>query len=162
MKLDIRDRTPTSLRDAAVWQSIIAALQHGALQNLLVLEIDGCFAEDGNFQHFINALVGSACSKRLLLLTFESCEINVEGACALADHLGRDAFPRLKELRFIENTRITDVGVVALAEALLKPKQTMLTGLELGGVGMGDVGITALSSLVCQGRFEQLDFLNLS
>lgn len=56
---------------------------------------------------------------------------------------------------------IRDVGVTALADALGKPTQTILTGLDLENVGMGDDGITALSSVVYQGRFEQLEFLFL-
>jgi hypothetical protein len=38
----------------------------------------------------------------------------------------------------------------------------MLTGLDLANVGLGDVGKAALSSLVYQGRFEQLELLNFS
>ena len=75
----------------------------------------------------------------------------------LADHLGRDAFPALVDLRFLENPSITDVGVVAL-----KAPQTFLTDLELCDVGLTDVGMTVVSSLLYQGCFEQLQLLNLS
>ena len=50
---------------------------------------------------------------------------------------------------------------MALADALRKPTQTVLTHLDLINVGTADDGMTALSSLVYQGRFEQLQ-LNLS
>ena len=122
----------------------------------------GCFAGDGNFQHSINALAGSACSKRLLRLFFDKCLIKAEGVCTLADHLGRGAFPALKKLRLEDDPGITDVGVVGLADGLLNPTQTMLTGLDLANVGLGEVGMTALSSLVYQCRFEQLELLNFS
>lgn len=159
--LQSRDFNAT-LRDAAVWHSISEALWHGALQNLLEVEMVGCFAGDGNFQRVIDALAGSACPKRLVRLDFETCDIDAGGVLALADHLGRDAFPTLKGLRFNGNPAITDVGVTALAEALLKPTQTYLTNLELNYVGLGDVGMTALASVVSQGRFEQLEFLEFS
>jgi len=54
------------------------------------------------------------------------------------------------------------VGVVALADALLKAPQTFLTDLELCDVGLTDVGMTVVSSLLYQGCFEQLQLLNLS
>ncbi len=55
-----------------------------------------------------------------------------------------------------------DVGVVALAEALLKAPKTNLTILYLNDVGMGDKGISLLAALVSQGRFEHLEELFLS
>jgi len=42
------------------------------------------------------------------------------------------------------------------AEALLKAPQTRLEYLDLRGVGMGDDGIAALSSLIPQGLFDQV------
>jgi len=142
-KLQIRDYSAT-LRDAAVWQSITEVLRHGALHNLLELEMEYCFAGDGTFQRVIAALAGSACSKRLQRLKFDDCKIEAEGACALADHLGRDAFPTLKYLRISNSPSITDVGVVALADALLKGPQTIITNVYLIIVGMADDGMTAL------------------
>ena len=103
-----------------------------------------CFAGDGTFQRVYAALAGSACSKRLQRLKFDDCKIEAEGACALADHLGRDAFPTLKYLRISNSPSITDVGVVALADALLKGPQTIITNVYLIIVGMADDGMTAL------------------
>ena len=160
-RLQIRDFC-ARLHDAAVWHSISEALRHGALCNLLELEMEFCFGGDGNFQRVIHALAGSACSKRLLSLTFDDCGIDAGGVLVLADHLGRDAFPALKELRITNSPRITDVGVVALAEALRKPTQTMLTHLDLINVGMADDGMTALASVISEGRFDELDVLDLS
>jgi len=51
---------------------------------------------------------------------------------------------------------------VALAEALLKAPQILLTHLSLSDVGMGDEGIAALASLVVQGRLQQLEESSLS
>jgi len=60
------------------------------------------------------------------------------------------------------NPNISDVGVLALAAALLKPTTTFLRELELRDVGMGNKGIAALASLVDQGRMEYLDLLIMS
>jgi len=60
---------------------VAEALRHGALHNLLELEMEYCFAGDGTFQRIIAALAGSACSKRLLRLFFDRCEIKAEGVC---------------------------------------------------------------------------------
>jgi len=57
---------------------------------------------------------------------------------------------------------LTDVCVVALAEALLKATQTFWTHLNLSDVGMGDEGIAALAPLVSQGRMQQVTELSLS
>lgn len=54
------------------------------------------------------------------------------------------------------------MGVLALAEALVKSTQTILTGLGLRDVGMGDGGISALATLVSQGRMEHLTWLDIS
>ncbi len=55
-----------------------------------------------------------------------------------------------------------DVSVVALAEALSAPTQTLLTQLNIHIVRMGDEGIIALASLIHQGRFEQLKHIDIS
>lgn len=60
------------------------------------------------------------------------------------------------------NHDLTDVGVMALADALLKATQTFLTHLNLSDVGMGDEGIAALASLVSQGCMQQVTELSLS
>ena len=54
-KVQIRDYCAT-VHDGAVWQSITDTLRHGALHNLLEVEMEHCFAGDGNFQRVIAAL----------------------------------------------------------------------------------------------------------
>ena len=45
---------------------------------------------------------------------------------------------------------------MALAGALCEAPRTMLTRLNLSGVGMGDVGMAALASVIDQGRMQQM------
>jgi HEAT repeat protein len=84
------------------------------------------------------------------------------GARILADVLSQGCFPALQFFYLYKNPNLTDVGVVALAEALSKTTQTFLTNLNLSDVGMGDEGIGALACLISQGRMEQLEELSLS
>lgn len=97
-----------------------------------------------------------------LTATGENTAICGGEAQALADGLSRDAFPALQILYFHGNPDITDVGVVALAEALSKTTQTFLTDFQLHDVGMGDEGIAALASLISWDRLEQLEHFYLS
>lgn len=80
----------------------------------------------------------------------------------LTDLLSRGVFPALECLDLRKNPNITDVGVLALAEALLKSRPVCLEALDLKDVGMRDGGLSALASLVNRGCLEQLRELDIS
>lgn len=108
------------------------------------------------------ALEDSGCAKRLKVLSIDNCNVGEEETRALADLLCRDDLPALEDLSLHGNADITDAGVVALADALLKSTKTSLRSLILSIVGMGDEGIAALSSLIYQGRMEQIRDLSFA
>jgi len=95
-------------------------------------------------------------------LCLHDCELVVDGIHAFADLLGEEGFPALKELRLSKDPGIKDVGLVTLAEGLIKATTTYLRVMDLNGAGMGDKGIAALAPLVSQGQLTQLVDLNLS
>lgn len=141
----------------AVLQAISAALHHGALGSLKSLILWDCTVGDRDVSDFMDALEKSGCAKRMVNLLFDQCEVGVAGVQSLANLLCRDAFPALKALFFDRDPGVTDVGVVALGEALLKAKGTFLEDLDLVRVGMSDEGIAAIANLVSQGRLKQLN-----
>lgn len=143
-------------------QLVTASLHHGALQNLLTIKLRSCNVGGGILSRFVYALEGSVFSRRLIVLSFSSCSVDTEGVWAMANLLSRDALPALKELYLPTNPNITDMGIVALAEALVQPTQTLLTHLNLSFVGLRDEGISTLGSVVIQGRLDQLKELDLS
>lgn len=106
---------------------------------------------DGDIRDFADASEESGCAKHLVSLTFGACGIGEEGMRVLADLLSRGIFPALKFLNLGQNPNISDVGILALSEGLLKSTQTCLETLFLNHVGLGDEGIAALASLVEQG-----------
>lgn len=110
----------------------------------------------------MDVLEGSGCAARLVTLRFAGCKIGGEGMRTLVDLLCKDAFSASKKLCVPRNPDITDVGVVALADALGQATQTCSTHLDLESVNMGDEGIAALASLVSEGRLEQLQVVHLS
>lgn len=68
-----------------------------------------------------------------------------------------NAFPKLQGLELEGSSDIKNEGVELLVQGLLASAcQTRLTNLDLRDVGMGDIGMVALSSLVCTGRFSDL------
>lgn len=146
----------------AVLQAISAALRHRALQNLQELELRGCHCVDGEFGGFVDALEGYGCPTRLRAFSFTGCEVDHDGMRAFADLLAQDGFPALKSLNFSFNRGVTDVGVVALANALSSATRTFLIHLSLASMKIGDEGIVALASLVEQDRFKQLKYIDLS
>lgn len=146
----------------AALQAISAALRRGALQNLQELEMKGCHCVDGEVGDFVDALGGSGCTTGLKALSFSGCEVDDDGMRAFADLLSQDRFPALKNLRFTYNWGITDVGVMALANALSNATRTFLTHLILDCMNMGDEGIVALASFVEQDRFRLLKYIDLS
>jgi len=147
---------------AIALQSITTALRNGALQNLQEVVLRYCDLSGGGVRDLTIALAGSGCAKPLTCLKFIHCNIDADGAQALADVLCQGTFPALNTLDLSANHFLTDGGVVALAEALLKAPQILLTHLSLSDVGMGDEGIAALASLVVQGRLQQLEESSLS
>lgn len=110
----------------------------------------------------MDALGRSGCAKRLVKLEIGRCHVGTGGVRMLAGHLSLGAFPALKELHLYASPGITEVGIVALAEGLLKAPESSLTSLHLKDVGMGDESIAAVAFLIRQGRFEQLEKLDLS
>jgi hypothetical protein len=143
-------------------RSISVALRQGALWNFQVLRLNNCTLEDVDVRDFADALVRSGCSKRIFSLRFCSCALDAQGIGALAELLCDDALPALRALAFHNNPDITDVGVVVLANGLLKALQTSLLSLELCDVGIGDEGIAALTSVVSRRRIDELRDLNIS
>lgn len=148
--------------DKAALQAIIIALRHGLLPNLRQLFLSGCTLKRGASRNLMDALEESGCSKRLATLRLEYCEIGAEEMCALADLLCRGAFPALEYMDLSKNPSIKDVGIVALAEALLNAPETPLRMLDLFNLGMGDKGFAAFAALVHHGRLEKLIDLHLS
>lgn len=61
--------------------------------------------------------------------------------CILADLIGRGVVPVLEMLDIGVNPNITDVGVLAPAEAMLKSTQMHFVILSLYDVVMGDEGV---------------------
>lgn len=59
-----------------------------------------------------------------------ACQSDTEGVRTLADLLSRDALPALKTLRVERDPTMTNAGVLALAEGLLKALRTFLTSLR--------------------------------
>jgi len=57
--------------------------------------------------------------------------LDADGIGALAELLCDDALPALRNLNLHNNPDITDVGVVVLADGLLKALQTSLSTLGL-------------------------------
>lgn len=143
-------------------QAISAALRHGALQNLEELEMSGCHCMDGEVREFMDALEGYGCTTRLKALSFKGCKVDDDGMRAFADLLSQDGFSALKSLYFTYNWGISDIGAVALANALSNATRTFWTHLSLDCMNIGDEGIVALASLVEQDRFKQLKYINLS
>jgi hypothetical protein len=160
-RISIQGSEPTPLGVAAL-RPVNAALRNGALQELEEVVLRKCALGDGDIREFLDALKESGCAKRLTTLAFLFCEVGVEGIRIAADHIGRGVFSALKILDVGENPNISDVGVLALAEALINSTQTFLTALSLENVGMGDEGISAVASLVSQGRLEHLKTLYIS
>lgn len=119
--------------------SITTVLRNGALQHLEQVVFEGLILGDADFQRLVDALEASECAKVMNLLDFGPCELSAVGTHALAERLRRDAFPALRKLSMTW-CPITDVGVVALAEASTEATQTSLHYLRLNGVGMGDEG----------------------
>lgn len=89
-------------------------------------------------------------------------KIGVAGANALADLLRRDKLPALTTLCLDTNNGIQDEGVVALAKALEEAPRTLLVVLAMHEVGMGNLGMFALASLIHRGRMQQVESLEIS
>lgn len=145
-----------SVLGARALESITAALQCGALQALQRLELYIFILSDDDLRDFADVLGQSSCAQRLVSLQFRNCQLTAEGLSALVEPLGRGVLPALKDLCLCGNSRITDLGVGALAEALQGATQTYLWSLDLRNVEMGHAGMEDLAFLVRQGRLEQL------
>lgn len=147
---------PHAKLGATVFQPVIAALHRGiGLRNLRQVCLSICLMGDVLFRVFLGALDDSGCAERMEDLSFYDCGIGFEGANALADLLRRDLFPALESISLSEN-EIRDEGVVALAKGLCEAPRTSLKELKLDDVGMGDVGLAALASVVTQGRMRRM------
>jgi len=90
----------------------------------------------------------------MLQLSYFICGIGIDGARALANLLRGDGLPALNKLS-LDCNRIQDEGVVALANALCVAPRTLRKELNLRNVGMGDVGMATLASVIHQGRMGQ-------
>lgn len=122
VKLSIGIDTDT-MRDATVLRSLTMALHHSALRYLESIEMT-MFDFTDRVGEFMEALAGSDCAKCIMYLSFIDCGVGPEGMCALGCLLGKEKIPALEALHLLRNPGIRDVGVVALAEAMLKPMQT--------------------------------------
>lgn len=139
-------------------EAVDAALRHGGLRNLQDFELVCCAVADGTVSDFMGDFKAYGCSERLVCLELHGCDIGLEGVRAVAALISEGAFLALKQLHFVSDVEIRDVGVVALTKALLEATHTLLTSLVLDTVGVGDEGMVAL---IDQGRMEQLTKLNL-
>lgn len=72
---------------------------------------------DDVFSDLLAAFESSPSAKGLVASVLR-CDIGVEGALALADIIGREAFPALEILSLHDNHRVSDKGLIALAEGL--------------------------------------------
>jgi hypothetical protein len=88
--------------------------------------------------------------------------ISVEGARALADVIGREVFPALQGMGLYHNPKVSDEGLIVLAEAMGNTSRSFLRKLVIVNIGMSDRGMAALESVVRHGRLERLEELNLS
>jgi Ran GTPase-activating protein (RanGAP) involved in mRNA processing and transport len=158
----INTRSRAEQFNATTLQSLSAALRHGVLPILRAVGLNHCDLSDEDIKDFMEALEASGCAERLVSLKISDCDIKGEGLPALAGLIAHDGFPALETLSLEGNSRITDSGVVALAKAILDSTVTLLTHLDLNYVGMGDIGMKALASLVYEGRMQQLEDLDLS
>jgi hypothetical protein len=75
------------------------------------------------------------------------------GCAPLLAFCHKTGFQPWKSLYF-SDSGVTDVGAVALANALSNATRTFLTHLSLTAMKIGDKGIVALASLVEQDRFK--------
>ena len=123
VKIEIRSVAIEQL-DAAALRFISTALRNGVLPNLQEIALGGCILGDEDIKDFTEALDVSGCAKQLVVLKLSDCNIKAEGLRALADLISRDGYPALKTLCLEKNSGITDLGVVALAEAILEATQT--------------------------------------
>ena len=160
-RLSIKGPEQTPLGATAL-RSVSAALRNGALTFFEEVDLRKCTLGDRDIRDFADALEESGCATRLVNLIFVSRGVGVDGIRIMADLICRGIFPALKCLDLPENPNISDVGVVALAEVLMKSTQPCLESLGLKKVGMGDEGIAALASLISQGRLEHLTWLDIS
>jgi len=142
---------------AEAFQPIIQTLYRRiGLQNLEKVLLQCRMSAD-----LLAAFESSRSAKGLVALVLR-CDIGVEGARALADVIGRNIFPALEMLLLYDNPRVSDEGAIVLAEALGNASRPFLRILDLVNIGMCDRGMSALASLVRQGRLERLEELNLS
>jgi len=88
--------------------------------------------------------------------------IGVEGARALADVIGREVLPALQGMSLYHNPKVSDEGLIVLAEAMGNTSRSFLRKLVIVNIGMSDRGMAALESVVRHGRLERLEELNLS
>ena len=140
----------------AAWQSLTAALRHGALQELQELSLDGYDVRDGVARDLMDAVEGSGCSKRLVCMSLGMTDQVLH---AMIDLFRRDNFPALQDLCLYN---ITNEGIAVLAEALLEARQTFLGKFTIHPFGLRDEGFAAVAPLVYHGRFQQLKHREIS
>lgn len=121
-----------------------------------------CSVGDWDSSDFMDALRKSGCATGLVKIEFGHCQLGTGGVRILASYITRGAFPALNDLSLYNDLTVTEAGVLALAEGSLSAPQTCLTSLNIWGEGMGKESVAAVASLIRQGRFEQLAYLNTS
>jgi hypothetical protein len=135
-KLEL-EHMPGEVLFAKSFQPVIRALHRGfGLQALQELKFNDCLLGEGDFVAFAGALKSSGCANNLVKLWFGICWIDFGGANALAKLIRQDALPALKKLILFGNGQIGDEGVMDLGEALRDAPRTLLSKLNLKGVGM--------------------------
>lgn len=75
-------------------------------------------------------------------IELDACDIDDDGACALAAALASDGAPRLQWLLLNDHARLGDRGVVAIARSIAA--QPQLRGLALSMCKYSDAGVAAL------------------
>lgn len=141
---------------------LITALHRGVgLKHLERVYLDNCRMGVNILADLLDAFDRSGCAKHLKSIAFVRCTLGVEGVRALADFIRRDSFLVLEILRLANDEGIGNECIAAVANALGEAPRTSLTALLLVAVGMCDVGMAALASLIQKGRLKQLKVLDL-
>ncbi len=92
--------------------------------------------------HVISGAHDTQVNPELTGIELDACDIDDDGACALAAALASDRAPQLQWLLLNDHARLGDRGVVAIAQSVAA--QPQLRGLALSMCKFSDAGVAAL------------------
>jgi hypothetical protein len=110
----------------------------------------------------LSGLIKSRCAYKLRELHLRNCGIDAEGAKRLGLIIGRDSLPSLQHLSLSSNTKLGDDGVAYLLQGMQASSRLKITNLELGSVGMGNVGLKFLAEAIGSSTFVNVSSLDAS